>query len=158
MQNAALQWISDLLRERDIPFVVCGGLAAIAYGSTRPLNDIDLFVPGKHFQSVVSAGSPHVSKSAKRSREAGWHLEYIQFIYEGVKVEVGNAEQVEIFDSDSHEWTELHLDFSRVKDIEVMGVALPVMNVEDLIHYKRILNRPVDRDDLAQIVTKEGAH
>lgn len=57
----ALKWISSLLIEKDIPFAVCGGLAAIGYGSTRPLNDIDIFVPGKYFQMVVSAGSEHIS-------------------------------------------------------------------------------------------------
>lgn len=149
--NAALQWISDLLKERDIPFVVCGGLAAIAYGSTRPLNDIDLFVPCQHFQKVISAASDHISKPAKRSREEGWHLEYIQFIYEGTKVEIGNAEQAEIFDSNSNEWKALSIDFSRVNDVEVLGVTVPVMRVEDLISYKKKLGRPVDREDIAQI-------
>lgn len=151
MVNAALQWISDLLKEQDIPFVVCGGLAAIAYGSTRPLNDIDLFVPRQHFQQVISAASDHISKPAKRGREEGWHLEYIQFMYEGTKVEVGNAEQAEIFDSDSSEWKTLAIDFSRVNDVEVLGVKVPVMKVEDLISYKKKLDRPVDREDIAQI-------
>lgn len=151
MANTALKWISNLLDEREIPFAVCGGLAAIAYGSTRPLNDIDLLVPGQHFQSVVTAGSEHVSKPAKRSREEGWHLEYIQFIYEGTKVEVGNAEQAEVFDSDASQWKALAIDFSRVRIIQVLGVKVPVMRVEDLIHYKRILNRPVDREDISQI-------
>lgn len=56
MHQLAAQWIVALLRERNIPFVICGGLAAQGYGAKLELNDIDLFVPGEHFSSVVQAG------------------------------------------------------------------------------------------------------
>ncbi|MFC6672306.1 nucleotidyltransferase [Marinobacterium aestuariivivens] len=151
MAIEALRWIHELLNEREIPFVVCGGLAAIGYGSTRPLNDIDLFVPGRHFQSVVSAAADCISKPARRYREEGWDLEYVQFIYEGTKVEVGNAEDAMIFDAGSGQWVALAIDFSRACDVEVLGITVPAMRIEDLISYKRILDRPVDREDIAEI-------
>lgn len=44
MHCLAAQWIVGLLRDRSIPFLICGGLAAKGYGSERELNDIDLFV------------------------------------------------------------------------------------------------------------------
>ncbi len=147
----ALHWISDLLNEREIPFVVCGGLAAIGYGSTRPLNDIDLFVSEQHFQSVVSAAQDYISKPAKRYREEGWDLEYVQFIYEGTKVEVGNAEDAMIFDSAASQWVALAIDFSKSCDVEVFEIKVPAMRIEDLIAYKKILDRPVDRADIAAI-------
>ena len=56
MHHLAAQWIVGLLRDRNIPFLICGGLAAKGYGSERDLNDIDLFVSGEHFSSVVQAG------------------------------------------------------------------------------------------------------
>jgi hypothetical protein len=42
VHHLAAQWIVRLLRDRDIPFLICGGLAAKGYGSERDLNDIDL--------------------------------------------------------------------------------------------------------------------
>lgn len=42
--QAALHWIVGKLTSRNIPFAIVGGLAAIAYGSSRSLNDIDMDV------------------------------------------------------------------------------------------------------------------
>ncbi|ADP96744.1 hypothetical protein HP15_980 [Marinobacter adhaerens HP15] len=74
VHQSAAEWIVSLLRERNIPFLICGGLAARGYGSQRDLHDIDLFVPGEHFLSVVQAGQPFVSKAAAHRQEEGWDL------------------------------------------------------------------------------------
>lgn len=149
----ALEWISGLLTEQKIPFLVCGGLAAIGYGSTRPLNDIDLFVPGVHFQAVVAAASQYISKPAKHYVGEGWDLEYVQFIYQGTKVEVGNAEGASIFNAATEQWVPLPVDFSHARSVVVLGIDVPLMSAEDLISYKKILDRQVDREDIEAIET-----
>lgn len=104
MHHLAAQWIVGLLKERNIPFLICGGLAAKGYGSERDLNDLDLFVPGKHFSSVVQDGQDgqeFVSKAAAHRQEEGWDLTYVQFKYEGIKVEVGSADGPQIFEAGS---------------------------------------------------------
>ncbi|MCG8053784.1 MAG: hypothetical protein AB2747_05170 [Candidatus Thiodiazotropha taylori] len=40
-QSKALSWIVSLLNQHQISFLICGGLAAIGYGSNRKLNDIE---------------------------------------------------------------------------------------------------------------------
>ncbi|WP_018918675.1 hypothetical protein [Vreelandella zhanjiangensis] len=148
MHQLAAQWIVTLLRERNIPFVICGGLAAQGYGAKRELNDIDLFVPGEHFSSVVQAGQAYISKAATHYCEEGWDLTYVQFKYEGVKVEVGNAEYAQIYNAANHAWVLLPIDFSRIHTIKLLGLELPLMLREDLIEYKSILSRPVDIEDI----------
>ena len=151
MHQSAAKWIASLLRDRNIPFLVRGGLAARAYGSQRDLHDIDLFVPGEHFLSVVQAGQPFISKAAAHRQEEGWNLTYVQFKYEGVKVEVGNADRAQIFDAQNRTWVALNIDFSRYETVHLLGLELPLMLKEDLIWYKSLLSRPVDIEDVLAI-------
>lgn len=78
MHHLAAQWIVGFLRDMNIPFLICGGLAAKGYGSERDLNDIDLFVSGEHFSSVVQAGQEFVSKAAAHRQKEGWDIEDIR--------------------------------------------------------------------------------
>ncbi|GGW27059.1 nucleotidyltransferase [Vreelandella hamiltonii] len=151
MHQVATQWIVGLLRDRNIPFIICGGLAAKGYGAERDLHDIDLFVPGEHFSSVVQAGQEFVSKAAAHRQEEGWDLTYVQFKYEGIKVEVGNADGPKIFDSGNEQWVPLNIDFSRFDTVNLLGLELPLMLREDLIRYKSALSRPVDAEDIRDI-------
>jgi len=144
----AARWIVALLEERNIPYLVCGGLAAKGYGSGRKLNDIDLFVPGEHFLTVVGAAREYISKPPKHYQEEGWDLTYVQFSYGGVKVEVGNADGPKIYDVRGETWISFTVDFSRYMRVELLGLELPLMLEEDLIRYKSVLSRPVDVADI----------
>jgi hypothetical protein len=151
VHHLAAQWIVRLLRDRNIPFLVCGGLAAKGYGSERDLNYIDLFVPGEHFSSVVQAGKEFVSKAAAHRQEEGWDLTYVQFKYEGIKVEVGSAGGPRIFDAGNQTWVPLSIDFSRYATVHLLGLELPLMLKDDLAHYKTALSRRVDIEDIRAI-------
>ena len=128
---------------------VIGKVSAPA--SRIQVNDIDLFVPGEHFSSVVQAGQEFVSKAAAHRQEEGWDLTYVQFKYEGIKVEVGNANGPRIFDLGSQTWIPLNIDFSRYKTMHLLGLDLPLMLKEDLVRYKSALSRPVDIEDIRAI-------
>nr|WP_282562611.1 hypothetical protein [Marinobacter panjinensis] len=131
--------------------MICGGLAAKGYGSERPLNDIDLFVPGEYFSVVVQAGQEFVSKAATHRKEEGWDLTYVQFKYEGIKVEVGSSDGPRIFDASNQAWVPLSIDFSRYATVYLLGLELPLMLKDDLVQYKSALSRPVDIEDIRAI-------
>ncbi|MDI5920106.1 hypothetical protein QLQ86_04805 [Halomonas sp. LR5S13] len=99
MHRVAVRWMVGLPEDRNIPFLICGGLAARGYGPERALNDIDPFVPGEHFSSVGQAGQAFASKAAAHRREEGWSLTYVQFSYQGVKVEMGSADGPRVLDA-----------------------------------------------------------
>ena len=148
MEAEALKWISSILEEKQTPYMICGGLAAIAYGSSRPLNDIDIFVPDQYFQSVVDSGVEYVSKPAKRYKGYGWDLEYVQFIYKGTKIEVGNTKEAKMQSAATGEWVALHVDFSCPVNRVVLGCKVALMPEADLIGYKEVLGRQVDIEDI----------
>ncbi|WP_027858033.1 nucleotidyltransferase family protein [Marinobacterium jannaschii] len=153
MKDRALAWIVTLLETRNIPLSVCGGLAANFYGSDRPLNDIDLFVPQARFAEVVSAGAGFVSKPAQHycEKAEGWDLEYVQLIYKGTKIEVGNACNARIFDRSVSRWRPLVIDFDSTVTGEYLGSRLSVMPRADLIEYKSRLGRAVDLQDISSL-------
>lgn len=153
MTIEALKWITRLLEDNKVPYLICGGFAAFVFGSKRAINDIDIFVPEEFFNHVVNLGKNYVSKPAKHYFEEaeGWNVKYVQFTHGETKIEIGSSKGVEIFDASSNEWVELEVDFSKIEYRSVYGMDIPLMAKEDLINYKRVLARPVDLHDIEAI-------
>ncbi len=150
MTTEALGWVTRLLAENKVPYLICGGFAAFVYGAKRSINDIDLFVPEENFDHVVDLGREYVTKPAQQYFEEaeGWHVKYVQFKYADTKIEVGSAQDVEIFDSSIRQWVDLRIDFSKAEYRSVYGIDVSLMAKEDLIRYKKVLARPVDLYDV----------
>lgn len=153
MSKTALTWIDSIIKSISSPYQVCGGLAAIAYGSKRALNDIDLFVPEKFYDIVLKKIETEVSKNSSRYVDSneGWDVKYFQAIYDSVKIEVGSSKNVRIFDRENREWSELNIDFNASVPISIYGVCVPVIPLSKLIWYKRKIGRNVDLIDVEQI-------
>ncbi|HLG76660.1 MAG TPA: hypothetical protein VKX46_09600 [Ktedonobacteraceae bacterium] len=61
--SEALDWIVSLLKRYAIPYQISGGLAARAYGATRPLVDIDLCASlqeSPHCQAFLAEIRPYL--------------------------------------------------------------------------------------------------
>ena len=149
--TTALDWIIDFFDSRNIPYLICGGLAAIAYGSKRALNDIDIYVPENKYQLVVDYGRDYISYGPGRFKNEHWNVDYVQFIFRNQKIEVGNSSEVMIFDDIRQEWHQEELDFDNYTSVVFSGKKVRLMTKVDLIAYKSKLNREVDKIDLAYI-------
>ncbi|WP_269617659.1 hypothetical protein [Zhongshania sp. BJYM1] len=147
----ALDWIIDYLDLYEIPYLVCGGLAAQAYGSKRKLADIDLYIPDSYISQVSSMGADYITFGPAHHVGEKWDLTYVQFEYEGQKVEIGSDKECRIFDAISGTWHQKQLDFERYKKLSLYGRLLRVMEKAELISYKRKLARQVDLEDVSQI-------
>ena len=152
----ALSWLIKQLA--DTPYSICGGLAAIAYGSQRELNDIDLFVPEADFARLVKQLQPYVSKQAQRYQGEGWDLEYVQLIYAGIKIEIGNPKDAFIYHARLGEWQPLNINFSTQSEVALYGSRLSVIDKKDLLDYKSVLQRDVDLQDIDAITDREFFH
>jgi len=153
MTAEALKWVTGLLEDNKVTYLVCGGFAAFAYGAKRTINDIDIFVPEANFDQIVSLGKEYISKPARHYIEEseGWSVKYVQFKYGETKIEVGSSKDVAIFDASIKEWVALKVNFSKLEHRSVFGIDVPLMAKEDLIHYKKALARPVDLHDIEAI-------
>ncbi len=147
----ALEWIEDRLHHAGCLRLYCGGLAVQAYGGTRPLNDIDLFVPHADFAPLVHDLRDYIRKPALRQREAGWDLTYVQFVYDGIKIEIGSDDHPLIQNGATGNWCALEIEYDAAEWRRVANCTIPVMARSQLIAYKSVLQRDVDLVDIGEI-------
>lgn len=134
------------------PYQLVGGCAAHAYGATRPVDDIDVYVPSRyHLASVAAAVGEHVVQSPKRHASTQWELVYLKARYAGWRIEVADADSTMYYDARAETWRPADVDFCASETHTVFGVELSVMPRTALITYKRRLDRPVDRTNIRQM-------
>ena len=153
---AALGWITGILTDRAIPYQVVGGLAARAHGGTRPLADIDMYVPDAALADIAAAAGEHVEQPPMHHKDEHWDLIYLRIRYGGWQIEAAGAESARVWDARSGEWAPagIRFDASEMRDVD--GVALHVMPRAQLIDYKEGLGREVDIQDVRELRTGPG--
>lgn len=154
----ALAWVVDLLQRHRVPFQLVGGLAARAYGATRPLADLDFYIPMKRFAELLPEISPNVIWGPEHYRDANWDITFVKVSYAGQPIELGDSDEARFFDRAAGVWRRQEIAFSRSVWRDVMGVRVPVIPHSELIAYKRQLGREVDRLDLREIDTAPLPH
>jgi len=147
----ALRWIKGVLESQGVDYQVVGGLAANMHGGTRPVADIDMYIARSGADKLMPSAQPFVSKPLVHCIEGAWNLEYCQLIYQEQKIEIGLSPGTTLFDKQRGEWVELVTDYAASVQRSYGGVEVPVIPVADLLAYKALLNREVDRIDIAEL-------
>lgn len=147
----AMSWLKAILDGQGVRYQIVGGFAAHLHGGSRPIADIDLYIKKEDVNALLPFFQPFVSKPLKHYREEGWDLEYLQLIYENQKIEIGLSPGTKIFNTSSQQWVSLDVDLAEPVQRDFHGLALPVININSLIEYKRVLNREVDRIDIREL-------
>jgi hypothetical protein len=146
--SAALAWIAEMLKSQNIPFQVTGGLAALVYGSTRPLADIDIDVPDEYLAELAGLLAGHVLSGPARYRDGEWDIMLLTVQYAGCEIDLGGVPGAKVFDRAARSWVPLVTDLESAVPLKVFGVEVPVIAKHALIAYKRRLDRDVDRMDI----------
>lgn len=149
--RGALEWVISQLEEAGVPFQVAGGLAALAHGASRPLNDIDIYVPEGALERLRSELADHHSHGPHRYRDQQWDCYFMEVGYEGEEIELAEAPRTRYRKGPRDAWHQADIDFNNPVIREVFGVEIPVMPVDQLVAYKQKIGRPVDREDLDEL-------
>mgnify|MGYP001369268098 CR=1 FL=1 len=150
-QEKALKWIIGKLELRHINYQVVGGLAAIAYGSTRELADIDLYISYQSSQKFLEDIKPYIYWGPEHQKDEHWDITYLKMDYEGQKIEIGNSDNAKIFDTRTSSWVSQGIDYSTSERKPVFGCSMNVMPLNQLLDYKAALNREIDLLDIQQL-------
>lgn len=140
-----------LLRAHDVPFRVTGGLAARAYGATRPLADIDVDVPEAAIARLLPAIRPNVIWGPGRYQDAEWDLLLCTFVIDGQEIDLCGAETARYRERATGRWHLDPVDWAEVEHHTLLGVEVPVVPRARLLAYKRRLAREVDLLDVAAL-------
>ncbi len=147
----AFKWIVNILNKHKIPFQIAGGFAARVYGSKRELADIDFDIPEDRFSEIIPEVKKYIIFGPKRYIDRNWDLQLMTLVYKNQEIDIGGSNNVMIFNSNNKQWLSLKTDFMKTDMIEIYGIRVPIIVKEELIKYKKILSREVDKIDIKQI-------
>ena len=151
----ALSWILGILDEQRVAYQLVGGTAAHIYGGTRPIVDIDMYIPKDKAAALALRLKEFISKPLKRYVEDLWDIEYFQIKYKNQKIEFGLSPGAKIFDRKSKRWIEQTIHFEESVSKVYRGIHVQLMPIADLIAYKTILDRDVDRIDVSELSNRQ---
>jgi hypothetical protein len=143
------QWIVAVLQKHAVPFVVTGGLAARSYGSSRPLNDIDIDIPSGDFVKILPDIKPYVVFWPARYLDEKWDLPLMTLDHHGQEIDIGGGDDIKIYDDGNKKWTAIPAGFSEAGQREIFGLVVPVVSPDQLIAYKSLLNGVHQKVDIA---------
>ena len=147
----AFHWIADILDAKGIPFQIAGGLAARIYGSQRPLNDIDIYIPMDQFSSLRESVESYIVWGPERYNDDIWDIVFTKIVYANQKIELADALTTRIYDRKRKIWIDHKIDFREATFVTLFGRKVSVMPEEQIIEYKSILDRDCDREDISDI-------
>jgi hypothetical protein len=153
--SQALNWLVSLLERHHVPYEVVGGLAARAYGASRALVDIDLYVPLSQAQPAVEEMRPYLKREPLPHRSDSWDLVYLALEYQGVWIEIGDSETNPcFFNRVDQRWEPQLIDYAALNLATLYGCQAAVMPKGELIRYKTMLDREVDHMDIQEMESK----
>lgn len=149
-QSRALAWITQSLKKNKLPYQIVGGLAAITHGGSRPLHDIDLYVPfdEPNWTDFFEFVQPYVTWGPEAVVEGSWDLFYVKINYHGQKIEIGDSNHVKIQNCATGKWITQQIDFGSSVSKVIFDCKIDVMPKDQLIAYKKLLGRAVDLQDI----------
>ena len=153
----ALAWIVGVLDRHGVPYQVVGGLAARAYGATRPIFDIDLYVPFDQAREALEEISPHVVWGPEHHADEEWDLTFLKADFGGQRVELGDSSGDPKFsERETGRWVAQRIDYAAGVRVELIEVRAWVMPEAELVRYKLLLGREVDLEDVGGILGRRG--
>ena len=147
----ALLWITDILDRAEVPYQIVGGLAAHAYGGSRPLYDIDMYIPEAGLSKILAQIEPFFVRAPSHFVNESWDITFMAMDYKGQRIEIGIAEGTKIFDPQLNQWIDEDIKFDESQRRSIEGIDVWVMPKSKLLAYKRRLARDVDVQDIAEL-------
>ena len=156
----ALKWIVGILNKLKILYRIGGGFAAHAYGSPRPINDIDISLPGRFFDAIVSETKDYIIAGPKHYSNEKWDCDTLSLNYQGQDIDLTDVDTLRMSNKMKTEWVspkeKYYVHNPVIKNVEGIDVAL--FDPRDLIAYKKELDGDHQTIDIDAVEKYIGSH
>ncbi|MGL5058611.1 MAG: nucleotidyltransferase domain-containing protein [Microcoleus sp.] len=132
-----------------IPYQITGGLAGNIYGSTWPLHDIDIEVPQTRIAEVAELFKKYTVRPLSRFVDEEFDLMFLALRINDIDVEINQVEDAFIFSDGIR--LPLNTDLSKARKMNFLGLDMLVQPLDDIIKYKKLLQRNNDVSDLIKL-------
>lgn len=138
----ALKWIAQILNDNNIPYRIGGGSATFLYGSGRAINDIDISVQGKFFETIVPLVKEYITIGPKYYKNDKWDCTTLSLNYHGQDIDLTDVDTLLMKRRDGSGWVKNKDIYEKYpnKIVEVDGVKISLMNPKVLLEYKQELD------------------
>lgn len=144
-QREALSLLITTFETHAVAFQITGGLAGNFHGSRWPLHDLDLEVDAP-LADIAALLADFVTSPPARYQDSEFDLELLQLEIGGVPVDISSVRDYYVFSSGAR--IGIETDLRRAVVIAWDGRSVPVQPLDELIRYKRLLERWPDVADL----------
>ncbi|MEK7608219.1 MAG: hypothetical protein AAB495_01440 [Patescibacteria group bacterium] len=139
---SALRWIVGVLTKHQIPYRIGGGFAAHIYGSNRPINDIDISLPGKYFSIIVPEVSGYITEGPKHYSNEKWICDTLSLNYHGQEIDMTDIDTLRMSNKEKTEWFRTKDRYRKFPNLvlDVNGIDVSLIDPRDLAAYKKELD------------------
>lgn len=149
--RSALEWIVHQLDTHETLYQIVGGMAARAYGAKRGLVDIDLYIDFSTSGDFLNSIEKHIYWGPNTVVDGPWKITYLKMDYHGQKIEIADIKDAAIFDHKTNVWIDQNIKLAASLKTILLGMEVSVMPKTQLIEYKQVLDRDVDRQDIEEM-------
>jgi len=134
----AMRWIVGILNTHQVPYRIGGGFAAHVYGSNRPVNDIDISLPGKYFDVLIPDLQEYITAGPTHYKNEKWDCDTLSLNYHGQEIDMTDIDTLCMSNKDKTEWFQTKDRYRKYPNriLEIEGVNVSLIDPRDLVAYK----------------------
>ena len=153
IQKKVLIQIAKTFKENNISFKITGGLAAIVYGAKRKLFDIDIEVLKKYIQKIRKLFKKYITEDIHHLQNERFDIYVMSLDINGVVIDISQVEESYVIDKNGNKIGGEN-SLNKAKLMKIDRIEVPIEDKDELIKYKKILNRDTDLIDIEQMTKR----
>ncbi len=148
----ALECIITIFVKHNISYQIIGGFAVHLYGSTRPVDDIDIAIEAGGMEKIIHDIDKYIVVGPMHFVDEEYDLNpWVNLNVDGVKFDIFEITDAKHYEKTSGQFVPFDIVFEQSRCMSFGMLALNVMPREKLILYKSRLDGEVDKVDVAYL-------